>query len=294
MTAYTNLIRAHQLHQLHEQNPNGVFIMDVRHSLMDFCAGLAAYTESHIPDAHFFNMETDLSGEKSAHTGRHPLPDLDTLTEKLRARGLNTGTQVVVYDDAAGAMAGRAWWLLRQLGHASVAVLDGGLAAWQRAGFACTSHSSPARTGNFTRAAALNRTISADEIVTQLPLSTLTLVDARAPERYRGEVEPLDPVAGHIPTAHNQFMMNNVTDTGCFKSPEALRAQWQELLGDTILNSALNTVVHYCGSGVTACHNLLSMHIAGLDVSPTGAGIYAGSWSEWIADAKRPVITAAK
>ena len=281
-TYSNNLISAAALQQL---PANEVLIIDARHSLTDFDFGANAYSKAHIPNAHFLNMETDLSGEKTGTNGRHPVPDLDVLTNKLRAIGLHNDMQVVAYDDAAGAMAARVWWLLRHLGFEHVAVLDGGIGAWTQAGFALTSEASITRTGTFTRKPSLNRTVNADEILVQLPIATFTLVDARAPERYRGEVEPLDPVAGHIPTALNQFMMNNINEHGYFKPAQTLREQWFDLLGDT----PMDTVVNYCGSGVTACHNLLSMHIAGLDVSPTGAGIYTGSWSEWCADSQRPV-----
>jgi thiosulfate/3-mercaptopyruvate sulfurtransferase len=230
-------------------------------------------------------MENDLSGEQTGNNGRHPLPDLDVLADKLRALGLRDDMQVVAYDDAAGAMAGRVWWLLRELGFAHVAVLDGGIGAWKKCGLSLNADLPSPRKGTLTRKPSLNHTVTANEILAQLPIGTFTLVDARAPERYRGEVEPLDPVAGHIPTACNQFMMNNVDEHGYFKSPEVLRAQWMELLGDAPIHSVIN----YCGSGVTACHNVLSMHIAGLDVSNTGAGIYAGSWSEWCADSTRPM-----
>ena len=281
-TYSNNLISAAALQQL---PANEVLIIDARHSLTDFDFGANAYSKAHIPNAHFLNMETDLSGEKTGTNGRHPVPDLDVLTNKLRAIGLHNDMQVVAYDDAAGAMAARVWWLLRHLGFEHIAVLDGGIGAWTQAGFALTSEASITRTGTFTRKPSLNRTVNADEILVQLPIATFTLVDARAPERYRGEVEPLDPVAGHIPTALNQFMMNNINEHGYFKPAQTLREQWFDLLGDT----PMDTVVNYCGSGVTACHNLLSMHIAGLDVSPTGAGIYTGSWSEWCADSQRPV-----
>ena len=281
-TYFNNLISATALQQLPASE---VLIIDARHSLTDFDFGANAYSKAHIPNAHFLNMETDLSGEKTGINGRHPVPDLDVLTNKLRAISLHDDMQVVAYDDAAGAMAARVWWLLRHLGFEHVAVLDGGIGAWTQAGFALTSEASIPRAGTFTRKPSLNRTVNADEILVQLPIATFTLVDARAPERYRGEVEPLDPVAGHIPTALNQFMMNNINEHGYFKSAQTLREQWFDLLGDT----PMDTVVNYCGSGVTACHNLLSMHIAGLDVSPTGAGIYAGSWSEWCADSQRPI-----
>ena len=282
---YTTLIDAATL-CAHLDDPDWV-VIDCRFSLADTEAGRRAYGESHLPGARYAHLDEDLSGPITPTTGRHPLPDPALLAPKLSAWGLGDGTQVVAYDDAAGAMAARVWWLLRAMGFERVAVLDGGLGAWCKAGFELNAEipAPNTNTGTFTRKTSLNHTVTANDIAAQLPVATLTLVDARAPERYRGEVEPLDPVAGHIPTAHNQFMMNNIDEHGHFKPAELLRAQWMELLGDT----PINTVVNYCGSGVTACHNLLSMHIAGLDISTTGAAIYPGSWSEWCADTHRPM-----
>ena len=281
----SNLITAEQLHDL----PNtGVLILDVRHSLADFTQGRTLYTQSHLPNAHFMDIETDLSGEKTKQTGRHPLPDFDVLAEKLRQFGMNKDTQVVAYDDAGGMMAARAWWLLRALGHEAVAVLDGGIAAWERVGYALTD-AVPALTvqGDFQRKPSLMRVCTADEVLSKLDTAEQLLVDARSPERYRGAVEPIDPIAGHIPSAVNAFCANNLQADGTFKPATELRVQWLNLLGEEI-ESDMDRVVHYCGSGITASHNLLSMHIAGLDVSHHGASLYAGSWSEWIADTARP------
>lgn len=285
MTVYTNLISAEQLHALPH---NAVLILDVRHSLADFAQGRKLYAQSHIPHAHFVDIEADLSGEKTAQTGRHPLPDFEVLSEKLRALGMNHDTQIVAYDDAGGMMAARAWWLLRALGHEAVAVLNGGMAAWERAGFALTDEVPTAPTaGDFQRKPALMRVRTADEVLSQLESGEQILLDARSPERYRGETEPIDPIAGHIPSALNAFCASNLQADGTFKPAAELRALWLNLLGDE-LESEMDRVVHYCGSGITASHNLLSMHIAGLDVSANGASLYAGSWSDWITDTTRP------
>lgn len=285
MTVYDNLINAQQLHNLPAKN---TLILDVRHSLADFAQGRRLYAQSHLPNAHFIDIETDLSGEKTGQNGRHPLPDLDILAEKLRRLGMNQDTQVVAYDDAGGMMAARAWWLLRALGHTAVAVLNGGIAAWERAGFALTDERpAPNTDGNFQRGASLMRVLSANDVLTHLDSAEQLLIDARSPERYRGEVEPIDPIAGHIPGALNYFCADNLLGDFTFKSASELRTQWQALLGEAIDNHT-DRVVHYCGSGITASHNLLSMHIAGLDVSANGAGLYAGSWSEWMTDPKRP------
>lgn len=290
MVMYSNIISVAQLRALPSQD---VLILDVRHSLMDFAAGRRAYASGHIPNAYFLDMETDLSGVKNGVNGRHPLPDFSTLAHHLSSLGLRTGMQVVAYDDAAGAMAARVWWLLRSMGHEAVAVLDGGIPAWEQAGCALSSDTNSSLVRNtvanhsshFHVQASLNRTVSATDILIQLPTGQMTLVDARSPERFYGIQEPIDSVAGHIPTARNHFLMNNVDATGRFLSSQQLRALWSDVLGDAPIHS----VVHYCGSGVTACHNLLSMHIAKLDVSIWGAAIFAGSWSEWIADPSRPV-----
>lgn len=284
---YTNLISAQQLAALPAEK---VLLIDARHSLADFAHGATAYAAGHIPNAHFLNVETDLSGEKTGTNGRHPLPDMAQFCALMNALGLHQHTQVVAYDDTAGMMAGRVWWLLRQIGFERVALLDGGIKAWVQAGFALTTElpiHSPI--GHYAAHPSLNRLLIVDQVLhgISLPVAehAMTLVDARAAERYRGDAEPIDPVGGHIPTALNACFQNNLAPDGHFKSADELRAQWLGLLGET----PIHQVVHYCGSGVSACHNLLSMHIAGLNVSPNGAGLYAGSWSEWCADNTRPV-----
>lgn len=285
MQGYDALITAEQLHHVANEN---ILILDVRHSLADFTQGRTLYTQSHLPNAYFVDIETDLSGEKTGKNGRHPLPDFDILSEKLRQLGMNNDTQVVAYDDTGGMMAARAWWLLRALGHEAVAVLDGGIAAWERAGYVLTDTLPVApQAGDFQRKPSLMRVLTADEVLNQLDSADQRLLDARSPERYRGEVEPIDPIAGHIPSAINAFCSNNLQADGRFKPATGLRAQWLELLGEEI-ESDMDRVVHYCGSGITASHNLLSMHIAGFDVSLNGASLYAGSWSEWIANTSRP------
>ena len=285
MQGYDALITAEQLHHVANEN---ILILDVRHSLADFTQGRTLYTQSHLPNAYFVDIETDLSGEKTGKNGRHPLPDFDILSEKLRQLGMNNDTQVVAYDDTGGMMAARAWWLLRALGHEAVAVLDGGIAAWERAGYMLTDTLPVApQAGDFQRKPSLMRVHTADEVLNQLDSAEQRLVDARSPERYRGEVEPIDPISGHIPSAINAFCSNNLQADGRFKSAAELRAQWLNLLGGEF-ESDMGRVVHYCGSGITASHNLLSMHIAGFDASLTGASLYPGSWSEWIADTSRP------
>ena len=285
MTNATHIISAQALHALPQDT---LLIIDTRHSLADFSYGRNAYQTGHIPNAHFLDIENDLSGQKTGQNGRHPLPDFDQLTQKLRTLGMNDDTQVVVYDDAGGMMAARLWWLIRALGHEQVAVLDGGIQAWQREGFPLTTELPPVPAeGHFQRKPSLMRVLTVNQIAQNIDNPEVILVDARSPERYRGETEPIDPIAGHIPSALNYFCANNLQTDQTFKPAAELRQQWTDLLGETAIND-IQSIVHYCGSGITASHNLLSMHIAGLDVSQNGAGLYAGSWSEWIADTQRP------
>lgn len=259
-------------------------ILDCRHDLGDFSAGRTAYLAGHIPGAAFADGEQTLSGPKSPTTGRHPLPDPDALVAFLRAAGVNDDTQVVAYDAGGGAFASRAWWLLRWLGHDAVAVLDGGFKAWLESGGAVeTTEPSPAP-GNFTRREPLVAALTTDNIVANLKSQSFLLVDARTPERYRGESEPIDPVAGHVPGAVVRPWQSNLGADGRFKSPAQLRDELQALMKEH--GSRPARVAHMCGSGVTACHNVLAMAIAGFDDAPA---LYAGSWSEWIRDPARPI-----
>lgn len=258
-------------------------ILDASFDLADADAGESAYRAAHLPGAQHVHLDRDLCGVKTGHNGRHPLPDRATFAITAGRLGITPGTQVVVYDRQGAMFAARVWWMLRWLGHAPVAVLDGGLAAWQAAGFALDGDlvvvQPRAAYPIGVEASPLVRTIDADAL--QQRLSCVALIDARAPERFRGEVEPLDAQAGHIPGARNRFFKDNLAADGSFKPADVLRT---ELLPLTNARP-VSEVVHQCGSGVTACHNLLAMAVAGLD----GAALYAGSWSEWSSDPKRPV-----
>jgi thiosulfate/3-mercaptopyruvate sulfurtransferase len=257
-------------------------IVDCRHDLTDTGAGERAYRDGHIPNAHFLHLDRDLSGPKTGKNGRHPLPDPETLARRLGHIGISNATQVIAYDDSGGMFAARLWWLLRWLGHDNVAVLDGGLSAWRKAGLPLTDEapvSSPAR---FDWKLA-QPTVKADDLQLLLHSPDILIVDARAPDRFRGENETLDPVGGHIPGAVNRFFKDNLAADGRFKPAAQLRSEW-----DTVLNGRrAAAVVNQCGSGVTACHNLLAMEIAGLH----GARLYPGSWSEWCSDPARPKAT---
>jgi thiosulfate/3-mercaptopyruvate sulfurtransferase len=256
-------------------------VVDCRHDLFDLEAGRRAYAAGHIPGAHFMHQDDDLSGPKTGRNGRHPLPDREVFAARLRAIGLNQDQQLVGYDDQGGMLASRLWWLARWLGHDRVAVLDGGIAAWKRMGFPLSTGAPHPEPGDFTASAPVATAMSTQDIVNGA--DSTVLVDARAPERYAGEMEPLDPVAGRIPGALNWPFQRNLQPDGRFKPAEKLREEYTRLLGD----ADPARVVHYCGSGITACHNIIAMEVAGMH----GSALYPGSWSEWCADPSRPIAT---
>ena len=278
---FTTLVSVEQL-QEHLEDP-AWRVIDVRHDLMDVDAGPRAYETGHIPGAVFAHTDEDLSGRKTGGNGRHPLPAREDLVQAFRRWGVDDDTQVVAYDANGGNFAVRLWWLARWLGHARVAVLDGGWPRWvATTGLSSTEVPSPAP-GRFTDRPSTMPLVRAEDVVRNLGTRERLVLDARTPERYRGEQEPIDPVAGHIPGARNRPWQRNLQADQTFKSPEALRQEFAAALGST----PPARVVHQCGSGVTACHNLLAMEVAGL----AGSALYAGSWSEWIADPARPVAT---
>jgi thiosulfate/3-mercaptopyruvate sulfurtransferase len=268
----------------HLNDPRWV-VFDCRFTLTDPEAGRTAYAAGHIPGARYVHLDEDLASAVGQNTGRHPLPDPRVLTEKLCRWGVGVNRQVVVYDDSFGAMAVRLWWLLRWLGHPDVALLDGGYPKWvrekrpadtivpadiQRANCACLPEPS--------------QWAAADEVLQALAGNNgHLLIDARPERRFSGDFEPLDPVAGHVPGAINWPFEENLDIDGTFMPPEALRENYQALLK----GHPPHQVIHMCGSGVTACHNILAMEIAGLP----GSRLYPGSWSEWITDPSRPIAT---
>jgi thiosulfate/3-mercaptopyruvate sulfurtransferase len=253
-------------------------VFDCRHDLGKPALGEQQYKEGHIPGALFASLERDLSGKKTGKNGRHPLPEPMEFERWLEKTGLTPKDQVVCYDAGPGSMAARLWWMLRWIGHDKVAVLDGGFAKWTKEG-----HKVSVEIPIFTP---LNYPIKArkdfavDVATVQKNLQNSLLLDARAPIRYRGEQEPIDPIAGRIPGAKNRFNMDSLTPEGTFKPASALKKEFEAVLE----GRSPSDVVHYCGSGVAACHNLLAMEHAGLK----GGKLYAGSWSEWSADPKRP------
>jgi thiosulfate/3-mercaptopyruvate sulfurtransferase len=284
---YTTLITAEQLQGLMAPGQS-LRIFDCSFDLMQPNAGRQQYEASHLPGALFADLNADLSDKhggtdaKPASGGRHPLPEREAFARWLGDRGVDAGTQVVVYDRQGSGFCGRLWWMLKWVGHEAVAVLDGGLAAWQATGGALEggTATSPAPK-HFEARPARAVLVSVEQVAERLSGAGQTVIDARAEPRFRGEVEPLDPVAGHIPGALNRPFNLNMQADGRFKPAEQLRGEFLALLGS--LDPA--TVVHHCGSGVTATANLLAMEVAGLG----RAGLFAGSWSQWCADPSRPV-----
>ena len=257
-------------------------IFDVRHDLMNPEIGREQYAEGHISGATFVPLDTALSGEKTGSNGRHPLPDAEDFMATLGEWGVRPGQQIVVYDASNGTYAGRFWWMMRWMGHYSVAVLDGGITKWEKEGRPLTAevpHFSPAT----YKGAPRTMHVDAGFVQANLGKSEVTVIDARASGRYAGMGETIDPVGGHIPGALNRPFTENLNKDGTYKAPEVLAKEFAQLLG----NRSPKQIVHQCGSGVSACHNILAMEIAGL----AGSRLYPGSWSEWCQDPDRPVAT---
>jgi thiosulfate/3-mercaptopyruvate sulfurtransferase len=278
--AFKTLISAEQTQDLLARHAPLV-LLDCRFDLADTEAGERAWAAGHLPGAFHAHLDRDLSGARTGRNGRHPLPAPADLARRAGLWGVTPAVQVVCYDAQGGSYAARAWWLLRWLGHDAVAVLDGGLPAWLAAGGALdTTAPAAAACAPYPHAAPAMPTIDADALLRRL--GQLPVLDARAGERVRGEVEPLDPVAGHIPGATLRFFRDNLDADGRFKPAARLRQEF------AALGAGSGEVVHQCGSGVVACHNLLAMTHAGYD----GGVLYPGSWSEWCSDPSRPVARA--
>lgn len=273
---FTTLIDTDSL-QRELDNPDWL-ICDCRYDLMDKTAGANAFNDSHIPGAVYLDLHDDLSGPPVTNKGRHPLPTDEAMQALFRRLGITPATQVVVYDNANGSFAARLWWMLRHMQHERVAVLDGGWQVWM-------AEDRPVSDAVITPAPSTTdfSARSGDVVAIDQVLDHARLVDSRDGARYRGEMEPIDKAAGHIPGASNRFWKDNLDASGNFKSSECLQAEFNELLGP----SRSSKTVFYCGSGVTACHNLLAACHAGLEEPK----LYAGSWSEWSAMPDRPVAT---
>ncbi len=273
------LIQAESLRELLRVRQDTV-VIDARFDLLKPDAGRSEWQAGHVPNSVYLHLDTDLAGAKTGRNGRHPLPERADFARTLGRAGITPASLVVTLDAQGGPYAARAWWMLRWMGHDNVSVLDGGLAAWVAAGGAMsTTATLPVEAPPYPQRPAL--VDSVDASVLSESLGQFRLIDARAPERFRGEVEPLDAQAGHIPGALNRFFKDNLGADGRFKPAEQLRGEFAPLLA----NGGAGAVVHQCGSGVTACHNLLAMERAGL----TGSKLYPGSWSEWSSDPARPI-----
>jgi len=259
----------------------GWAVVDCRFDLTNVDWGAQLYRAAHLPGAVYAHLDDDLSGRKTGRNGRHPLPDWEAFQRTLGAWGITPATQVVAYDQDIGMYASRLWWMLRYLGHTAVAVLDGGFTKWTREGRPVRAEAESRAVTVYAGKPQPTLLLTADEVAAHWLGGAKVLIDARAPERYRGEVEPLDRVPGHIPGAANVFYKDNLRPDGTFLAPEALREKFRQLIGE----AAVEIVGHYCGSGVSAAHNILAMEVAGL----SGSKLYAGSWSEWSSDPQRPV-----
>lgn len=278
------LVNTEQL-ALHLNDPAWV-IFDCRHDLMDAARGGRVYRAGHIAGAHFASVDDDLSGVKTGANGRHPLPAAERFADFLARCGVSAASTMVAYDDAGGLYAARLWWMARWIGLTQVALLDGGLPKWIAEGRPITAEVPVAKPAALRARVDPSRVWSAADVLGHLSDPKFALIDARAAERYRGEVEPMDPVAGHIPGAVNRFYKANLNADLSFRPAAELKQEFNTL----IENRAPENVGHQCGSGITACANLFAMEYAGLG----GSKLYAGSWSEWVADPARPVVTKAR
>lgn len=266
--------------QLSDSN---LVIVDTRHDLMNPAIGRDAYAVGHIPGAIYLSIDEDLSAAKSGKNGRHPLPSPEVFAATLGAKGINNASKVVVYDQGSAMFVGRLWWMLRWVGHDNVYVLNGGIAQWVKEGRATETAANVRTETTFTAFPRDDMRMTAEQTQAALAMPQRRILDARAPERYRGEVEPVDPVAGHIPGAFNRAFPNNLRD-GVYKPAEELRTEFEALLA----GRKPEDLIHQCGSGVSALANMIAMEHAGL----SGSKLYAGSWSEWCSDASRPVAKA--
>ena len=280
---YQTFISASELHQ-NLDDPNLV-IVDCRFSLDDTELGRSLYYESHIPGAYYAHVDAELSSEIIPGTsGRHPLPDPADFARLCDSWGVTPESQIVAYDDAGGKIAGRLWWLMRWFGHNQVAVLDQGIQDWKAAGFETTAEVPAKKEGNFIPDMQSELAFKPEDIIDNFDTKRFLLVDSRTTERYAGINEPIDPIAGHIPDAVNRPFPENLTEDLRILPPEQLRKRFEDLLSDRTPDE----IVFYCGSGITGAHNVLAFLHAGLGE----ARLYPGSWSEWIADPQRPIITA--
>ena len=277
---YTTIVSTTEL-AAHLNDPDWI-ILDCQHDLMQPEYGHQAYAAGHIPGAQFIALDDDLAGAKTGSNGRHPLPTVEALTAVFSRLGVTASKQVVIYDGVQGMYAGRAWWTLKWLGHDAVALLDGSLTKWKAEGRPLSTEIPHAQPAHFVPRA--NDSLRVDAAYVSMHLNDRAIIDARAPDRYDGSAETIDPVGGHIPGAKNRFFKDNLLANGHFKSATELQAEFSALIP-----SAAASIMQ-CGSGVSACHNLLALEVAGMP----GAKLYPGSWSEWCANPARPVAKGSK
>ena len=277
--SYKTIISAKNL--IENINDPNYRLFDCRCDIKDTAYGLEAYNEGHIPGAIFIDVDNDLASEKNSTSGRHPLPNIEDIAYKLSKWGVSDNTQVVIYDDAGGAFASRMWWIMKWLGHANVAVLDGGIGSFIAMGHKLTSEYSQTISSNFVPSVDNGMHVDVKEVENVQYQLDRILIDARSKERFLGIKDPVDNVCGHVPGAISSPLSLNLNKNGLFRSPEELKLHFSKLLGEI----KPENVISMCGSGITACHNLLAMEIAGF----TGAKLYVGSWSEWITDPNRPI-----
>jgi thiosulfate/3-mercaptopyruvate sulfurtransferase len=284
--SFQHLISVSMLLSLQQNDPARVVVLDSSHDLFDPQAGARAYAANHLPGAHFVSMDKEMGGVKDGRNGRHPLPKRQDALAVFRGLGINDDTQVVVYDNSQGTHASRVWWTLRWLGHRDVAVLDGGIQAWQAAGQAVTDERPAAPVpGTLTDRPTTVKVVSFEEVLANVHSQEHLVVDARAEDRFRGENETLDPVGGHIPGAVSHFYRRNLNADGTFKTPDEIKQGFAAVIG----SRPAEALIMQCGSGVSACHNLLALELAGLGTAP----LYVGSWSEWCARENAPIATGA-
>ncbi len=278
----TPLISVQTLYSLLTQHNTDIVVIDCRHQLSNPDWGGQAYAEGHIPSAVFLSLDRDFAGVKTGNNGRHPLPNTEKIVQTLSKSGVGNETCVVVYDQGDMMYAARLWWQLRFLGHQQIRVLDGGLKAWLTADLPISQSVDPRPEKQFIVREALTKTVDVDFVLDNLKTQKYQVIDARGAERFRGENESMDPVGGHIPNAKNRPFVQNLDEKGLMKSPEQLQQEWAAF-GDTRLQ------IHQCGSGVSACVNLLAQAVAGLE----GGALYVGSWSEWSTNPDRPIAKGA-
>ena len=278
---YQTMISAQELKTIIDHD--NVRVFDCRFSLKDPQGGINSFRAGHIPNSQHADMDTQLSAAMTATSGRHPLPEAEVFLQQIKDWGINNDTQVIAYDDMSGAFAARLWWMMRWFGHDKVAVLDGGLEKWTDQGYALTDQDISLSAGQFNGQANMEWCVDIDTVARELAAQTITLIDARSADRYSAKDQTTDPVPGHIPGASNLPFAGNLNADGTMAPPQVIRARFEQ----TIKDQPFNNVINMCGSGVTACHNLLAQAVAGLPPMK----LFVGSWSQWIRDKSRPVAT---